>query len=328
MKPAHSAPLHVAVCIATYQRPQLLRALLESLAAMQIPPSVRVLELRIVDNDKSRSATATVEPFACACKEPVKLTLLCEPRQNIAHARNAAINSGPADCFIFIDDDERVCPLWLTHLIDTYTNVTCDAIFGPVLGVFASQVPPDPALLPFFQKPVPPTGTRLGWKQTRTSNTLVCGKWFTQEPHLRFEAAYGRSGGSDTHLFRQMEALGAVFIACEEAEVSETVPAERAQLRWLLRRYYRNGTVFERICQEDPTAPHPALRCARRLGTSTIGLAKATVPLLQGQRGPALAALLKLPLAAGGLVAWLWPEKGQAYVEYQSQNQESPPHAD
>ena len=44
-----------SVCIATYKRPQLLRNLLDSLYAQNLPANVN-LQLIVVDNDKDKSA--------------------------------------------------------------------------------------------------------------------------------------------------------------------------------------------------------------------------------------------------------------------------------
>ena len=49
-----------SICIATYQRPEILEKLLESLSKQKLPESVEI-EVIIVDNDKSESAKEVVE---------------------------------------------------------------------------------------------------------------------------------------------------------------------------------------------------------------------------------------------------------------------------
>ena len=93
----------LSVCICTYQRPELLQRLLQSLAAQTNTDHVK-FSVVVADNDAAESGRATVEAFRG--KAPFELIYCVEPRKNIALVRNCAIANAPGEYLAFIDDDE------------------------------------------------------------------------------------------------------------------------------------------------------------------------------------------------------------------------------
>ena len=83
----------IAICIATYHRPEQLTKTLKSLP--QYFPEPYEGEIRVVDNDENRSAEQVVRAFAAQSRIPTHYRV--EPEQNIALARNRAIDMGEAD---------------------------------------------------------------------------------------------------------------------------------------------------------------------------------------------------------------------------------------
>ena len=310
---------HVAICIATYQRPFLLNELLASINDCQRPDGVR-LELRIIDNDVNESAHSGLEDFRRSARGFSQISYTVEPRQNIAHARNAAIEQGPADAYIFVDDDETVSAEWLMHLIPACSNHRADAVFGPVHAKPGKLADKWQARGRFFEKQVAPTGTSIDWPETRTSNTLVRGHWFNQ-CGFRFDAKLGRSGGSDSDLFARMGEAGAALISCREAAVEEFVPIDRATFKWLWNRAYRNGLIYERNHRQTSAANHPLARAAKRLVAAGLLTLRGVPALLQAKPEHCIRGLLKLPLMLGGLYATLVPASTTRHVAYHSQSQ-------
>jgi hypothetical protein len=90
-----------------------------------------------------------------------------------------------------------------------------------------------------FERPSPPTGTWLHWKQTRTGNVLLRRRIFA-EPANWFRSEYDR-GGEDVDFFRRMIAKGMRFVWCADARVDELVPAERCRRSYLLKRALLRG---------------------------------------------------------------------------------------
>lgn len=104
---------HITVCICTFKRPHLLGNLLKML---QCQPSDGqfTISVSIVDNDANESARETVSAFSVVSTLPIAYA--CEPAQNIARARNKAVENAPGDFIGFIDDAEFPDDHWLVLL--------------------------------------------------------------------------------------------------------------------------------------------------------------------------------------------------------------------
>src|SRR5437016_299005 len=102
--------VHISVCICTYKRPSLLKHLLETLSG-QDTDGLFTYSIVIADNDGLRSAEAVALQFAA--ESPIPLTYSVEPRQNIALARNKAIENARGNFVAFVDDDQFLTRRWL-----------------------------------------------------------------------------------------------------------------------------------------------------------------------------------------------------------------------
>ncbi|HVY88050.1 MAG TPA: hypothetical protein VG942_04230, partial [Hyphomonadaceae bacterium] len=58
---------------------------------------------------------------------------------------------------------------------------------------------------------------------------------------LRFNPAFGRTGGEDTNFFGQLARNGVVMAYAADAVVDEPVPPARSTLKWLTARAFRSG---------------------------------------------------------------------------------------
>lgn len=321
-KPIETTPksTSVAVCVATYKRPDALNRLAKSLLRQKLPESTEA-ELRIVDNDIDQSAKEIVESLSHRRHPFSKIIYVNEPAQNIALARNAAIELGPVDFLAFVDDDEIVAKDWLKNLMQTQGESGADAVFGPVYALFDKRPPLWIASGGFFNKLVPDQGDQLDWKQTRTSNTLVRGSYFYSSNPLRFESAYGRSGGSDSALFAEMQQQGAIFAPCRDALAWESVSTRRSKLLWLLKRHYRCGLIYERIAREKIEDIHPLNRVFRRLGGCILLLFGSVKSNNRPWRVRAAQSLFKLALATGGAIGWLRPQAALKHVAYKTKSE-------
>src|SRR5947209_6462298 len=106
---------HISVCICTYRRPQLLGRLIEELGR-QATEGLFTYSILVVDNDRLQFAESVVSSFAADSTVPVAYCV--EPRQNIALARNKAIENADGDLVAFIDDDEFPTTRWLLTLFN------------------------------------------------------------------------------------------------------------------------------------------------------------------------------------------------------------------
>src|SRR3712207_291321 len=105
--------MKVAICIATYLRPEGLWRVLQSLDALRFSSSPEPdVEVVVIDNDPDGSAGATCERAKGATRWPIRY--VHEPRRGISQVRNRAVEvtRATADFIAFIDDDEIAEPQW------------------------------------------------------------------------------------------------------------------------------------------------------------------------------------------------------------------------
>jgi len=227
--------IHITVCICTFKRPQLLSRLLHELAGQDTDGQF-TYSIVVVDNDQLRSAETVVSEFVK--NSPIAARYCVESRQNIARARNKAVENAEGDFIAFIDDDEFPTRGWLLSLLKTLSEYQVDGVLGPVKPHFDAEPPRWVIEGGFHDRPMDPTGTRLDWSKCRTGNVLLKRQVFTQtEPPFRPECLTGE----DQDFFRRMIAKGHAFVWCNEAVVYEAVPPARWTRGFLVRRALFRG---------------------------------------------------------------------------------------
>ncbi len=308
----------LAVCIATYRRPQMLGRLLQAIASCEVPSGCCV-QVRVIDNDSDGSALAAYS----ACEfGAIDAIYAIEIRRGIAAARNAAIEVGPADLVVFIDDDEVPTRDWLVRLVGSLDTTGADAVVGPVRGHCPSHAPPWIVRGGFFDKPTARAGEDMHWRGGRTSNTAIRGAWF-YERGLRFNAAFGLSGAEDTEIFLQMAQRGARFAGAPEAWVSEDVEADRVTFAWLWQRHVRGGRNYRRLCNQDKEARSEVLLCTARVARGCAQLLTGLPHVLWGRPEQAIRGMFQFAVAIGGVEAWLMPAKASQTCAYPERPMES-----
>ena len=231
-----NAQEHICVCICTYKRPESLRRLLIAVGR-QDTAGLFTHSVVVADNDHLESARAVVSEVSATA--PIPVSYCVEPEQNIALARNKAVENSTGDFVAFIDDDEAPPPDWLARLLRALKEYQADGVLGPVVPRFHALPPDWIRRGRLFDRPSPSTGTWLRWKQTRTGNVLLHRRIF-DDPGNRFRSECG-GGGEDVDFFRRMMAKGMRFVWCAEAGVDEFVPAARCSRTYLLTRALLRG---------------------------------------------------------------------------------------
>ena len=269
----------IDVCIATCERPAMLRRLLASIEAQRIPPGVR-LHVVVVDNDARRSAEPAVRE---ARARGLAVTYECEPRRNVSLARNRGLRHASGEWIATIDDDAVAAPDWIDRLLSAARRFEADVVFGAVERVLPEGASPALHESGVFELPDPPTGLHADI----VYNTINClfRRALVAYRHEPFAPSYGRTGGEDTELFHVLEhERGARTIWCREAKVREHVLPERASWRWILRRSFREGTTNYRVRRRwnlEPGAPLPVRLLGLLLWTMRMS-ATITLRMLAG----------------------------------------------
>ncbi len=96
-----------------------------------------------------------------------------------------------------------------------------------------------------IDRPRFPTGTVIGWGDARCGNVLMSRSLVRGVP--AFDPEFAKTGGEDSLYFARALKMGFRLVWCDEAIVSETVPASRMTVRWLLRRAFLGGRTFSRV---------------------------------------------------------------------------------
>src|SRR5208282_5349810 len=97
-----------------------------------------------------------------------------------------------------------------------------------------------------FNRPSFPTGFSLD--KCGAGNVLVKREVFPSVP--AFDDRFNLSGGEDTHFFLRVRKAGHSIVWSQEAVVHESIPNERANFAWILRRSYQCGNSWP-LCESS-----------------------------------------------------------------------------
>jgi succinoglycan biosynthesis protein ExoM len=301
----------VVVCIATYRRPTMLAALLESLRAIDTPPDVfRLRAVVVVDNDSEKTAAAVVDAFRTGY--PCDLIYAVAPIRSIAHARNLgvrkALDAG-ADFVAFTDDDCVASEGWLAELVRVAGAHHGDVVWGRLRHDYEAGTPDWIMNGNFFGHPGRDTGTVV---TTAESNNVIVRASLLRAMREPFDPDFGVSGGSDSLLFMRLRHAGARIVWANEAVITEKVPLSRANTRWLLQRSFRTGNsgVFGHRAAL-PASRWVLQRTLKAFGHIAIGAATMISGAVRG-RSVAVQGLRRVALGAG-IITGLF---GHKYLEY------------
>lgn len=290
--------IETTIVIPSYRRPDdLARAIASVLAQRGMATRYEIL---VVDNDPDGSAQAVAAQMAAGSAIPIRY--VHETRPGISHARNTGVANAVGRYLAFLDDDEEADPHWLVHFLATLARFNADAVVGPVLPRF-----PDGAVIDTYRRHVytrdarMPTGTKL--LRWNIGNSIFDKtRCFTDpEPFL---PRLGRTGGEDTVFLRQLTRRGRSMVWCGEAIAWESVPADRLEPDYLLRRAFRGAQTATFVC--TTVKPRELGRALRLMAGGCAQLA------VYGPMALTLKALRRdnwLPVmakAVGGLGKLLW----------------------
>lgn len=219
----------------TFRRPAV-AGLLASLAKLELPQAVH-MRVIVADNDDAPSARQTVtDAFAAHGIDGIYLHA---PARNISIARNACLEAADAALVAFIDDDEIARPGWLMGLLAELDRSNADVVFGKVTAAYPPEAPAWMRHADLHSTPAP-------FHKGQIEGGYTCNVLMRREMvgGLRFDPAFGRSGGEDTTFFATLKAAGAAMAYTADAVVDEPVTPARSSLKWLTDRAYRSGQTY------------------------------------------------------------------------------------
>ena len=198
---------HISICICTFKRKRMLERLLVQLQKLKTGNEF-TYSIIVADNDERRSAYETVKSINC--KSNIHIKYVVEPKQNIALARNKAVENTVGNFVAFIDDDEIPQPQWLIKHYKRLENKKWTGSLGPVRPIYPESCPAWVIRGGFHKRSEPSDKTELTWEQCRTGNVLIRREVF-KNPSYCFDSDYG-SGREDRDLFKRLIHVGYGFV--------------------------------------------------------------------------------------------------------------------
>jgi hypothetical protein len=258
----------ITLCICTFRRPDGLKRLLTSVAALETDTALSVV---VVDNDdRLGEGQALCERLAPDYRWP--LAALVEGRPGISYARNTAIAAAleqKPDFIAMLDDDEWPTPGWLRALLAVQADTEADVVAGPVLPEFASVPPPWMRREGLF-------GTAQQVDRSEgvfyaSGNFMAKRACFETMMPTPFDPDFALSGGEDLVFFRNLAKHGYRMVWAADAHVREIVPGDRMTVAWLKQRQQRRGNLNVIVQRRfAPGAASELIRLAKTAGLTCI----------------------------------------------------------
>jgi succinoglycan biosynthesis protein ExoM len=295
-------PLHVAICVATFRRPEGLRRLLASLDALSFhlidPPCVTIV---VIDNDATNPLQGSAAEKAVWSRH--ELIYRIEPVLGLASVRNACLDTAPrgATSIVFVDDDEWVEPNWLEQLLVMQAQSGAGIIQGPVRAMFVGV--PSLWMTSSGLYDVGPFEDGEELASGATGNCMIM-REALNATGVRFDARFNASGGEDTDFFLRLRARGQRIVAAAQAVAHEEVPHERMKLSWMLKRQFRVGHTLGVVSRVHANAGRPIRRAFKAFARIGYGLLQ-IVEGLFWSRTKAVKGLCNVAWGAGTLSAFL-----------------------
>ena len=279
----------IIIGVLTFHRPGPLTALLPLLDAeaarheSTAPPHQQgdLVEVLVVDNDPHGSAGPVVSELSSRMRRPVRYAI--ESRPGISAARNRALDEArSSDLLVFIDDDETPEQGWLGALIRTYDEYGSAAVAGPVVSRFMGEADPWVVSGRYFDRTHHedrPDGSLL---DRAASNNLLLDLRVVRRLGLRFDDAYGLSGGEDSLFTGRLTHAGEQIRWASQAVVVDHVPLERLSRGYAVKRTFDLANGSTRVEFALVTAAH---RARLRVRSGAVAGARITLGALRAGFG-------------------------------------------
>ncbi len=227
----------VAIAIATFNRLEGLKNLLDSIEAQHISADIDV-RIIIVDNSLEGNAREYVESRADSYRWP--LTYHNEVRPGVTYPRNRGIDDalGAGDKYlVYTDDDAVVGENWLNALYSVIEETGAAAVCGTVKVRFKGKAPWWVEKGGYAEVN---HSDRESIQYGYAGNSIIRLDYI-RNLKLRFDPFFSLTGGEDTAFFQAILDAGGSIIFAQNAVIYERFEKERLTLGWWLKRWYRTG---------------------------------------------------------------------------------------
>jgi glycosyltransferase involved in cell wall biosynthesis len=130
--------MRLSVIVCTWNRRDLLKAALDSIAASELPPTIN-WEILIADNNSTDGTRPLCEELVRS--NPTRFRYFLESRPGKSFALNTAVENSQGEILAFTDDDVKVAPNWLAEILHTIDTWRCAGVAGKIVPVWAMLKP-------------------------------------------------------------------------------------------------------------------------------------------------------------------------------------------
>jgi len=223
----------IAICIATFKRPELLSNCLNSIGLIDIPENYTPIII-VVDNDGEKSGEASFNKITKNIA--IKSYYYVEPDRGICSARNCLLEKSlkhEAAYIAFVDDDELTHKLWLNNMIKGLESYPCDIVAGPVLPIKETVAPEL-----FTKDPKRLTGST---PRNIPAGNVIFSERLINEYNLRFDRYFDFIGCEDFDFFDRAIKNNMTSVWVDDAIIFETIPPERDTRQYMMYRHFTGG---------------------------------------------------------------------------------------
>jgi succinoglycan biosynthesis protein ExoM len=223
----------IAICVATYKRPELLSNCLNSIGQITMPENYTAIII-VVDNDNEKSGeqnfTATVKNI------DIESYYYIEPDRGICSARNCLLEKAllhKATYIAFVDDDELAHKQWLVNMIIGMESYPSDIIAGPVIPINGTVAPES-----FTKDPKRLTGST---PRNIPAGNVLFSERLINEQKLRFDRYFDFIGCEDFDFFNRAIKNNMTSVWIDDAIIFETILPERNTRKYMMYRHFTGG---------------------------------------------------------------------------------------
>ncbi len=223
----------IAICVATFKRPELLHNCLVSIGQISVPEGYTPIII-VVDNDAEKSGESS---FNDATKNlHFESHYYVEPDRGICSARNCLLEKSlihNAAYIAFVDDDELTHKQWLVNMINGLAIYPSDIVAGPVLPIKETIAPED-----FIIDPKHPSGST---PRNIPAGNVLFSERLINEHGLRFDRYFDFIGCEDFDFFDRAIKQNMRSAWIDNAIIFETILPERETLKYIMYRHFTGG---------------------------------------------------------------------------------------
>jgi succinoglycan biosynthesis protein ExoM len=223
----------IAICIATYKRPELLSNCLISIEQIAIPNGFMPIMI-VVDNDKDQSGETefikTTKNFS------IESYYYVEPDRGISSARNCLLEKAlahKASYIAFVDDDELAHKQWLVNMINGLATYKSDIVAGPVVPIKETIAPET-----FIVDSKRPSGSS---PRNIPAGNVLFSERLINKYRLRFDRYFDFIGCEDFDFFDRAIKNNMKSAWINDAIIFETILPERETRKYLIYRHFTGG---------------------------------------------------------------------------------------